>query len=210
MTMNYYDILSIKRDATLEEIQKAYKEKSFQFHPDFNKGISDDSMFRIIKEAYETLSDTEKRNQYDASLNKTDQAPSENNNRNNDMFIKDHLKHTEGDLVKHYTILNEVNSKKAEPDKPSKLAFLKNKEWIILYILFLIIYLYDISKEKPQSIGHYIFLISTPIGYTLVSFFISSLAVVFKLIFRQKTSLKEFAYISIIVLLLGLLGNIFQ
>ena len=103
--MNYYDILSIKRDATLEEIQKAYKEKSFQFHPDFNKGISDDSMFRIIKEAYETLSDTEKRNQYDASLNKTDQAPSENNNRNNDMFIKDHLKHTEGDLAVSYTHL---------------------------------------------------------------------------------------------------------
>lgn len=69
MTMNYYDILSINRDATLEEIQKAYKEKSFQFHPDFNKGISDDSMFRIIKEAYETLSDPERRSKYDNDLN---------------------------------------------------------------------------------------------------------------------------------------------
>lgn len=64
--IDYYKILGIKRDATQEEIKKAYRRLAKRFHPDLNK---DDpqakSRFQEINEANEVLSDPEKRRRYD-------------------------------------------------------------------------------------------------------------------------------------------------
>ena len=64
--LDYYKILGIKRDATQEEIKKAYRRLAKKFHPDLNK---DDpqakSRFQEINEANEVLSDPEKRRRYD-------------------------------------------------------------------------------------------------------------------------------------------------
>lgn len=64
--IDYYKILGIKRDATQEEIKKAYRRLAKKFHPDLNK---DDpqakSRFQEINEANEVLSDPEKRRRYD-------------------------------------------------------------------------------------------------------------------------------------------------
>ena len=60
--MNYYDILGVKKDATQDEIKKAYRKKAVEHHPD--KG-GDESKFREAAEAYETLSDDSKRKEYD-------------------------------------------------------------------------------------------------------------------------------------------------
>lgn len=62
MKMNYYDILGVPRDASQEEIKKAFRKLAMQHHPD--KG-GDPKEFQKISEAYETLSDTDKRFQYD-------------------------------------------------------------------------------------------------------------------------------------------------
>ena len=62
MRMNYYDILGVPRDASQEEIKKAFRKLAMQHHPD--KG-GDPNEFQKINEAYETLSDTNKRFQYD-------------------------------------------------------------------------------------------------------------------------------------------------
>lgn len=63
---NYYDILGVNRDATQEDIKRAFRKLARQYHPDLNPGNkAAEDRFKDINEAYEVLSDTEKRSQYD-------------------------------------------------------------------------------------------------------------------------------------------------
>ncbi len=63
---DYYYILGIKKNATNEEIRKAYRKLSLKFHPDKNEGDKFfEERFKDINEAYETLIDNEKKNAYD-------------------------------------------------------------------------------------------------------------------------------------------------
>ncbi len=62
MNENYYDILGVSKDASQEEIKKAYRKKAHKHHPD--KG-GDEEKFKKINEAYQVLSDEEKRKRYD-------------------------------------------------------------------------------------------------------------------------------------------------
>lgn len=57
-----YEVLGVKQDATLDEIKKAFRRLSHQHHPD--KG-GDDARFKEINQAYQILSDPQKRAQYD-------------------------------------------------------------------------------------------------------------------------------------------------
>lgn len=59
---NYYDVLGVKRDATQEEIKKAFRRLARKHHPDAG---GSEERFKEINEAYEVLSDPEKRAQYD-------------------------------------------------------------------------------------------------------------------------------------------------
>lgn len=79
---NYYEILGVSKDATQEDIKKTYRKLALQYHPDKNPEGGD--KFREISEAYETLSDTTKRQEYDYKL----ENPQMGNNFNNlnDMF----------------------------------------------------------------------------------------------------------------------------
>lgn len=62
---DYYEVLGVSKTASKEEIKKAYRKLSKQFHPDINKEADASEKFQEVKEAYEVLSDDQKREQYD-------------------------------------------------------------------------------------------------------------------------------------------------
>jgi molecular chaperone DnaJ len=63
MSKDYYEILGVNKNASKDEIKKAFHKLAHKHHPDKNKG--DDSKFKEVNEAYQTLSDEQKRAQYD-------------------------------------------------------------------------------------------------------------------------------------------------
>ncbi|HET9532733.1 MAG TPA: DnaJ domain-containing protein, partial [Blastocatellia bacterium] len=63
---DYYEVLGIKRDATVEQIRQAFRKLARKYHPDVNPGDrTAEDKFKEINEAYEVLSDAEKRKRYD-------------------------------------------------------------------------------------------------------------------------------------------------
>ncbi|MBF0243689.1 MAG: molecular chaperone DnaJ [Planctomycetes bacterium] len=63
---DYYEVLGVSRNADKDEIKKAYRKLALKFHPDRNQGDkSSESKFKEAAEAYEVLSDDQKRAQYD-------------------------------------------------------------------------------------------------------------------------------------------------
>lgn len=64
MMKDYYKILGVPENASPEEIKKAYHRLAYKYHPDRAGG--DEAKFKEINEAYQTLSDPERRRQYDA------------------------------------------------------------------------------------------------------------------------------------------------
>lgn len=62
---DFYEVLEVKRDASEKEIKKAFRKLAIQYHPDKNKEKGAEAKFREIAEAYEVLSDEDKRREYD-------------------------------------------------------------------------------------------------------------------------------------------------
>lgn len=62
---DYYEVLGVSRGAGDEEIKKAYKKLALKYHPDRNKDKEAENRFKEINEAYQVLSDKQKRAQYD-------------------------------------------------------------------------------------------------------------------------------------------------
>jgi molecular chaperone DnaJ len=62
---DYYKVLDVPRDASSEDIKKAFRKLAFQYHPDRNKDDGASEKFKEVNEAYEVLSDADKRAAYD-------------------------------------------------------------------------------------------------------------------------------------------------
>jgi molecular chaperone DnaJ len=63
MSRDYYDILGVSKNASQDEIKRAFRKLAHQYHPD--KATGDAEKFKEINKAYQTLSDEKKRSQYD-------------------------------------------------------------------------------------------------------------------------------------------------
>ena len=62
---DYYEILGISKNASDEDIKSAFRKKALEYHPDRNKSEDAESKFKEVNEAYQILSDSEKKNRYD-------------------------------------------------------------------------------------------------------------------------------------------------
>jgi len=65
MGMDYYKILGVSKSASTEEIKRAYRKLALKYHPDRGGGKEAEERFKEVNEAYQVLSDKEKRSQYD-------------------------------------------------------------------------------------------------------------------------------------------------
>lgn len=86
MSENYYTILGVDEKSTKDEIKKAYRGLQMKYHPDRNQGNKDCiNMTQKINEAYETLSDEQKRREYDVIRNNPFMKMGSNGNMNMNM-----------------------------------------------------------------------------------------------------------------------------
>ena len=86
MEKNYYDILQINKNATPEIVEKAYKTLVRMYHPDLQEGANKqeyEEKLKLINEAYETLSNEQKRKQYDLELEQIEQMKRQQENVKN-------------------------------------------------------------------------------------------------------------------------------
>jgi molecular chaperone DnaJ len=71
---DFYVILGVARDATLETIKRAYRRLAKRIHPDADNGST--AAFQELQRAYETLADVERRRHYDEALRRAERPPS--------------------------------------------------------------------------------------------------------------------------------------
>lgn len=62
---DYYDVLGVAKGASAEDVKKAYRKLARQYHPDVNKAADAEAKFKEVKEAYDVLSDDQRRARYD-------------------------------------------------------------------------------------------------------------------------------------------------
>lgn len=154
---DYYKILQVPVNATAAEIKAAFRRLAKLYHPDKNTGYADEEKFKQIKEAYETLSNAQKRARYDAKRNQATtfgQARSfqpKKPAQKNYNFTEEDAKRRQY-YQQHYKKAHATNSgrPKAEPGPPKPSYELKQiliSVPIAVALLLLIIRIY----EKPSA-----------------------------------------------------------
>lgn len=91
MGRNFYEVLNVAKSATADEIKKAYRKQALKYHPDKNKSADAEEKFKEISQAYEVLSDPQKKEIYDKygeeGLNGQPQQPNGGNFQGQNMHF---------------------------------------------------------------------------------------------------------------------------
>lgn len=189
--ITYYTILSVKENASFAEIESSYKKKAFEYHPDFNKEVHDKQMFEAIQKAFDTLSDSEKRKEYDNKLMMFRNEITPQHQEETTLIVKEKQDNP--------NILNVKN----------KWAFLGKKEWIFIYIVFALKVFLQIGIDNPLTFRDFMLSLAECLGYTfgafLPAFFI---AVIGRILSGKYVSSKTFAYMVLGVLIVSLINSI--
>ena len=112
MKKNYYEILEIDKNASQETIEKIYKLLVKKYHPDLqenNSKIEFEEKIKKINEAYETLSNSEKRKEYDLFL-KNNEISEENYNNlyNENIKLKNEINFLKNNINNYQKNINQV------------------------------------------------------------------------------------------------------
>ena len=135
--MDFYELLGVKKDATKEEIKKAYREMVKRYHPDVNKSDEASKIIISLNEAKETLLDDDKRSEYDKLLNDINHSKTYSNDSTSYSAKKEEYKenYSESYVTRWQFLMTYLNFGK---DKLG-IKFLKTIIVIINYLVFFII-----------------------------------------------------------------------
>ena len=116
MEKNYYDILEVNKNASPEIIEKAYKTLVKKYHPDLqdnNLKAEYEEKIKLINEAFEVLSDSEKRKNYDLNLKQTEFSVEDYSNLiNENLKLKNEINYLKNNLINYKNnINNNLNNK---------------------------------------------------------------------------------------------------
>ncbi len=201
MEENYYDILEINKNASPEIIEKAYKTLVKKYHPDLQKNdlkIKYEEKIKKINEAYEVLSDSEKRKNYDLNLKKIEISIVDYNNLyNENINLKNEiniLKNSIKDYKNNINYINNLNNtenyknnkinynnksnynKNTKNLRINKQKILNNFLALILTIIFILIIIF-ILWEIPFTKNYLINLYNEN---PIIQFFINLIINIFK------------------------------
>ena len=111
MEKNYYDILEVNKNASPEIIEKAYKTLVKKYHPDLqdnNLKAEYEEKIKLINEAFEVLSDSEKRKNYDLNLKQTEFSVEDYNNLiNENLKLKNEINYLKNNFNNNFN--NKIN-----------------------------------------------------------------------------------------------------
>lgn len=177
MEKNYYDILEVNKNASPEIIEKAYKTLIKKYHPDLQENELKneyEEKIKKINEAYEILSDTEKRRIYNLNLKNTEFSIDDYNNLYNENFnlkkeinyLKNKINNNSYNNLQKNTYDNSLNNIENEINK--KINNAVKKAYYDAYIQDLKNRGYKIKYKK--TLRDFIALILTLLIITLISF----------------------------------------
>ena len=135
--MDFYELLGVKKDATKEEIKKAYRDMVKKYHPDVNKSDEASKIIISLNEAKETLLDDDKRCEYDKLLDDINHSKTYSNDSTSYSAKKEEYKenYSESYVTRWQFLMTYLNFGK---DKLG-IKFLKTFIVIINYLVFFII-----------------------------------------------------------------------
>jgi curved DNA-binding protein CbpA len=143
---DYYQILGVERNASLNEIRRAYRAKAKLFDPDVNKSVDAKDIFEQINEAYQYLKDNHGRIYYDQPKFDSNLYRKYGKNYNNHQNVNSKI----------YNANNTYSKEQAEADKrQGKFARYVGKYlgyfFLILAILFTIAVLIDVNEDTDYT-----------------------------------------------------------
>ena len=135
--MDFYELLGVKKDATHEEIKKAYRDMVKRYHPDVNKSDEASKIIISLNEAKETLLDDDKRCEYDKLLNDINHSKTYSNDSTSYSAKKEEYKenYSESYVTRWQFLMTYLNFGKDNLG----IKFLKTIIVIINYLVFFII-----------------------------------------------------------------------